>query len=61
MTKEAIRQMEQQPCLLEVPTHENYLILKTKQEEQQIKDDVVQHIVNMLSTEFAREFPKPKK
>ena len=53
--------MEQQPCLLEVPTHENYLILKTKQEEQQIKDDVVQHIVNMLSTEFAREFPKPKK
>ena len=54
LTKEAITQMEQHPCLLEVPTNENYMELKTKLEEKQIKNDVVQHIVNILSTEFAR-------
>lgn len=61
LTGEAIRQMEQHPCLLEVPTHENYMELKTKMEEKQIKGELVQHIVNILSTEFAREFPKKKK
>lgn len=42
--------MEQHPCLLEVPTNENYMDLKTKMEEKEIKGDVVQHIVNILTT-----------
>jgi len=53
--------MEQHPCFLETLTNENYMELKTKTEEKQVKNDVVQHIVNILTTEFAKEFPKKKK
>lgn len=35
--------------------------LKAKKEEKQIKNEIVEHIVNILSSEFAREFPKRKK
>ena len=61
LTKEAIGQMERHPCLIEITTNENYMDLKSKLEEKEIKNDVVQHIVNILTAEFAKEFPKKKK
>jgi predicted site-specific integrase-resolvase len=33
---------------------------KVKKEEKNIKDEVVKHIVNILTAEFAKEFPKRK-
>jgi hypothetical protein len=35
--------------------------LKTAKEEKDIKNDIVKHIVDILTVEFAREFPKKQK
>lgn len=53
--------MEMHPCPIDITTHENYLTLKTTREEKDIKNELVKHVVDILSAEFAKEFPKKKK
>lgn len=61
LTKEALKKMEASPCAIEIIASENYMELKAKKEEKQVKNELVQHIVNILSAEFAKEFPKKKR
>jgi hypothetical protein len=61
LTKEALRKMEFAPCPLEILASENYMELKAQKEEKLVKNELMEHIVNILSAEFAKEFPKRKK
>lgn len=61
LTRDALKQMEFAPCAIEIVANENYMDLKTKREEKLIQGELVEHIVSILSAEFAKEFPKRKK
>jgi len=42
------------PCAIEIVANDNYMDLKAKKEEKQIQNELVAHIVNILSAEFAQ-------
>ena len=41
LTKEALKKMEASPCPIEIIASENYMELKTKKEEKQVKNELV--------------------
>ncbi len=53
--------MAVKPCPLEIIMKEEAVELIQKKEEKNIKNELVDNIINILMAEFAKEIPKRKK